>query len=193
MTKQKLKYKFNFVDALLILMVIAIIGALYYFTFGSGGSGKEEGVNVAHRVSYVLELEKTDRAFVEKIKAGDVVYDVNTGIQIGTISKIKSVEPAYLLIQDTKTGTITKSVYPLANEGIQEPDENSAEEKIERTALENETYDFYNVKLVVDADMVYTGSSYSIDRFSMYVGKNVNFRLPDFEGNGVCIDFNVLD
>ena len=56
MKKQKSIYKFNFIDLLLIVMIVAVIGGIYYFVSGSTATEKASS-DSKYTVNYVQEMK----------------------------------------------------------------------------------------------------------------------------------------
>jgi hypothetical protein len=97
------KFKFNWIDALVCLIIIAMAaGAVYKFT----ASGQTGNASAAEPIDYTILLTSARQGSVDAIKVGDTLYDNDSGNAIGTIDSI-DVEPAAAIISDSSNGTIT--------------------------------------------------------------------------------------
>lgn len=202
MKKQKSKYRFNLIDALLIVLIIAVLGAIYYFVSGENGIFSKKSNN-EHKMQYVIELKTVDKDYIDNLENSinkEVVETIRNGV-IGKLVGIE-VEPSWTITTDIETGEMKKSYYPAINipeiteetddTGLSEdgaPDEDTIGETVTEEALDTEEliYDYYNVRLIVEADMQYTGSSYTAGGYGIVVGYPIYFRLPYFVGSGYCI------
>ena len=181
MIKQKSKFRFNFIDVLLIVLIVLIIGIAYYFLSGKNNAinkSKSLDLNDGSVVQYVVELNEIDKDFIKYINVGDVVFDTYTETNIGEIVNV-TVAPAWKTTTNLETGETKKTEYPVLN-----PDAESEADFM---------YDYYNVRVTIQADMEYTGSSYAVNDYSVVVGSLIDFQLNDFAGQGYCISFDVIN
>ncbi len=198
MKKQKSKYRFNLIDALLIVLIVAVLGAIYYFVSGNNGLFSGKSTNV-HKMQYVVELKTVDKDYIDNIE-NSVNKEVVETIRNGVIGKLVdvSVEPAWTVTTDMETGEMKKSYYPNLNAPVEDEtdaveNDESVEDEIGETVTDESgedveaLYDYYNVRLTIEADMQYTGSSYSVGGYEIVVGHPVYFRIPQFVGSGYCI------
>mgnify|MGYP003293873812 CR=1 FL=1 len=204
MEKQKSKYRINLIDVLIVLLILAVLGGIYYFVSGENGAILKGSNKDIHNVKYVIELKTVDKDYVDNIAVGDTVTET---IRSGNVGKIVGVEvsPAWTVTTNTETGEMLKSYYPPINVSNEdeletEPDDSLSDEDeivIEKTVTDDAAqellYDYYNVRITVESEMEYTGSSYSIDGYDIIVGNLVYFRLPHYVGAGYCISLDVLD
>lgn len=99
-TKKALQFgKFNFVDLLIVLSILAVIVFLFLFrdSFSSTSGGDV-------KVSYTVCLSGVDAAYVNKIREGDPIFDANTGRFLGTVSAVESGREHTVFRYDEKTG-----------------------------------------------------------------------------------------
>ena len=105
------KGKFNIVDCILVLMVLAVVAAVVvYFVPGLFNAAADET-----EITFTIEFRGVDSAFITNIKNGDPVYDSGKQYVLG---KVKSVENyAYTeLVYNEETGTAeAKEVEGLKN------------------------------------------------------------------------------
>ncbi len=92
---EKKKAKFNVIDAIVILVILAVIALVgYKFMLGSG----ESGVSGTYTLKFLCEEVPDFAASV--IEIGDVVVDEQKDVPLGTVTDIK--------IDESRTYTTTK-------------------------------------------------------------------------------------
>lgn len=212
MKKQKQVYRFNLIDAILIVLIIAVAAAILYFVTGDDGIFAKAKNDSKSKVHYVVELKTVDKDYLKNIIVGDSVTETIRSGNIGKIIDIK-IEPSWTITTDTETGEMKKSYYPPINapqtsedctvevEDSEENatlDENDLETIGETVTDENQNfpeleYDYYNVRLTIETEMDYTGSSYTVGGYGIVVGYPVYFRTPTYVGSGYCIGFDVVE
>ena len=170
MDKKQVKYKFNIIDFLIILMIIAIGVVMYYYTVARNAVNANSEVEI----EYVVELKTVSKECVDNISIGDKVVETVRDQQIGTVKNV-SVTPAYVLATNTETGESFKSYYPPINADTVS---NSAEY----------VYDYYNVRVTIKDTVKKSVQGYNVNGFDIAVGEVVNFRVPHFVNEGYCID-----
>lgn len=153
--------KFNFIDAILILIVLAIIiAAISYFLPGITNrlAGAEEV-----SIEYTIEFPCVNDAFVTKIKVNDVVYDSSQNYKIGIVRTVEN-DNYSTLIYNENTGMA---------EFKQHPDMKNITVTITATATYKEN------------------EGYIINGQRIAVGKQFNVRFPNFSGTGNCVDMKI--
>jgi hypothetical protein len=201
MEKQKSKYRFNIIDVLLIVLILGVLGGIYYFVSGDGGAFLKGAIKDTHDVRYVIELKTVDKDYVDNILIGDNVTET---IRSGNIGRIVDVEvsPAWAITTNVETGEMLKSYYPPINAPTDDESEDvdntdSDTESIEKTVTDDGDdeliYDYYNVRITVESEMQYTGTSYAIDGYDVVVGNLIYFRIPHYVGSGYCISLEVVE
>ena len=134
--KQK-KYRFNIIDVLIILIILAIGVVMYYYM----GARNTVASNLEVDLEYVVELKTVHRDYLDNISIGDKVVETVRDQQIGEIIDIK-VSPAYNIATNTDTGDMYISYYPQINT------DGEVTEGAEGTQTEPE-YEYYNLKVTV--------------------------------------------
>ena len=87
MTKKKTK--FNIVDVIIIVLVLAAIAAVIYVFFGSKLSS--DGVsNEKKKISYVLQITELREFYVDNISKDDSVYEADTDKYLGKVVSVSS-------------------------------------------------------------------------------------------------------
>ena len=84
---QKKKRGFNFVDFLLILIALAIIGGIVYL-FSPISFLKNMRSKINGTLDYTIEIQNVDARFIENIKENDIVIDSVSKNTLGKVSAI---------------------------------------------------------------------------------------------------------
>ncbi|MBE6701011.1 MAG: DUF4330 domain-containing protein [Ruminococcaceae bacterium] len=185
-TKQK-KHRFNIIDVLIILVVLAICLVMYYYTTARN----EVNANSEVEIQYTVEVKEVHRDNINKISIGDKVVETVRDQQIGEVVKV-DVSPAYKLVTDTETGKSFVSYYPpinpIDNTTVTLPDTSTEEEEEGNTEETELEYEYYNVKVTIKDTVKKSESGYNVNGFDVAVGQLVYFRVPRFVNEGYCIN-----
>lgn len=211
MKKQKSTYRFNFVDVLLILLVVGVIGGVYYFISGKNSTNAGFGNAAKQKVEYVIEIKTLDKDFVDKINVGDKVYETVKHGFIGTVKDIE-IAPAWSITTNDLTGETMITEYPPINlpevkedtdtleaEESDYLDENEGSEDAADTdsesgaVFEEPIYDFYNARITIEAELDFAGNVYSVGSYEIGIGRMIYFRVPHYVGSAYCIALNVVE
>ncbi|MBQ8552450.1 MAG: DUF4330 family protein [Clostridia bacterium] len=101
------KHKFNAVDAAIIIVIAAVIGAVVLF-FTMGGT---DTVNNTVKLEYVIELRTIRNEFSDNFAVGDGVVDSVAKYHLGEVIGF-SVEPASYNGNDFSAGALVAGEYP---------------------------------------------------------------------------------
>ncbi len=154
--REKLKFRFNFIDAILIAVIIgAAVFLAYIFSSSSLNMGDE---NSSAEIEYTVELSKVRDEFRGEsfIKNGDGVTDSVTLYAIGEVSDVAYSD--YMNKGYAADGSIVYSKYP----------------------------NHMTVTVTIRAKADLSDGTYSIGGYTMAVGKKVSLRVPNFTGEGYC-------
>ena len=89
--QKKIKRKFNIVDFLVLVLIVAIIGvAIYAVVYWS--NIKSLWATSTTDLQYAVELRGVDQKFVDKIKNGDAVTDTVSKNQLGIVDRVDKIE-----------------------------------------------------------------------------------------------------
>jgi len=149
--------RFNFVDAIIILMILVTVAAVVaYFLPGltSFFSHRKE-----ISIEYVIEITGVEGDFAANIKENDPVYDTSRNYEIGRVSSVETVSHKVLSYNE-ETGVAEYKDHPQLK-------------KILVTVKGDAIYT--------------AGEGYSINGQRIAVGKQFNVRFPKFKGSGYCI------
>ena len=106
-TAPKRKTKFNFIDALLILVILAAAILIVYF-FTSDGLGTNTS---AVTLEYQVLITGVRNEYRDLIQIGDGVIDSVGLFEIGTVSDVKYEDYLYP-VENARDGTVVLSEYP---------------------------------------------------------------------------------
>lgn len=155
------RVKFNFIDAILIFIIISIVFVLASY-FLPGISNRLAG-NEEVTIEYVIEFQCVDNEFVTNIKPNDVVYDASQNYNIGTVKTVEN-DNYNTLVYDENTGV--------------------AEFK-QHFDFKNITVTIMSTAIYVEDE------GYVINGQRIAVGKQFNLRFPEFSGSGYCVDMKI--
>ena len=107
-----------------------------------------------------------DAAFADQITAGDVLYDVDTKVALGTVQQTPTVEPhrelALLMASDGKVSAVMQQV----------------PQKVDIT-----------VRVTVEATDL-PGIGYTVEGKPVRIGKTFAVRFPSYIGQAECVALN---
>ncbi|NLZ36272.1 MAG: DUF4330 family protein [Clostridiales bacterium] len=105
----KSKIRFNIIDALLLLIIIAAVALAAYFVM-SGRVGQQRAVS-ERPIQYTVLLTNVRGEFKGNIKIGDSVTDTVKLMPIGEVTDIKTVQTS-IDIEDETAGRIVSAIVP---------------------------------------------------------------------------------
>lgn len=159
--ENKKKYKFNFVDVALILLVVGCIITLIYF-FSPMSKAKKLGKAQEKTIEYTIEITGVDTTFSENISDNDTVIDSVTKTPIGTVTRVVSTNY-----------TEYKAV-----------DDGSSDLKLQEIVYRDKC----NLEVTVRVDASYiAGDGFSVNSTRIAVGEKMFVKFPNFVGEGYCI------
>lgn len=183
-TKQR-KYRFNVIDVLIILVVIAIGVVMYYYTTARNTVMTNSEVDI----EYTIELKTVHKDYVDKILEGNNVVETVRDQQIGKVTAVEKTR-AYNIATNTETGEMRIAYYPSIDYETGEVIDSDSSFAEITDELKPE---YYNVKVTIVGEFKKGTSGYNINGFDLTVGQNVYFRVPGFVGEGFCIDIKELE
>ncbi len=157
----KPKTRFNLMDALILLAILAVIALLLYvFIFSE--TNPVTGANAeSYSLTYVVEATKIDEEFSDMIKVGDSVIDSAKKMQIGTVTAVE--------------------IQPYLHMGT---------DMHEDALVLNPVDGYVNLYITVQADASLNGVSYSINGYDMYVGAKIHLSFDNMVCTGYCISMD---
>ena len=111
MTNDRQKTRFNFIDVLIILIILAVVGAaVYLIVTGNMEARRSESANI----EFTVRLSAVDEEYLSLIRENESVKDSSTDKVIGTIQKITMEKTRYYVDTAIPAGngyTVTAAEY----------------------------------------------------------------------------------
>ncbi len=158
------KHKFNAIDAAVIILIAAIIGAAAFFLFS-----RDEGEDLTAqtvKIEYAVELRAIRDEFADNFTEGDGVIDASELYRIGNIVAIDVTDAVYTGVNFV-TGESVSSDYPEYSD-------------VQLTVSADATVDALGRYVV--------GGGYDIA-----VGKLIYVRTPNYIGYGYCTEIRASE
>ncbi len=154
------KLRFNAVDVIILLLIGAVIYVLLNVFVINSDSGSANTVNYK-TIRYVVEVGNLDERFSQSVKTGQTVQDAIEKKTIGTVVGVQS-EP-----------------YKKNNFSYEENRE-----------VVSEVEGKITMKITIEAEAVDTEYAYTVNGYSILVGKQFSIMLPELYAVGYCIDLS---
>ena len=103
----KKRRRFNFIDVVLLIVIIAILAAIVYSYFSPYA---KQLFSTTYEIEYTLQVKGVRREFNNKIKEGDTVVETETIKDIGTVKS--AVYSASKFVSTDSNGRTVISDYP---------------------------------------------------------------------------------
>lgn len=165
--KKKSSGRFNFIDFLLIVIVLLIVATVIY-VFAPFSWIKNLTSTQTRNIQYTVEILGVDEAFAEKIKENDTVVDSISKSGMGNVVAVdynnKYTELQYVITENPEDGS----------------------QKTEGVLAEYPGK--YNVIITIYGQAEYSEETgYSLNGARIAVGEKLSLRFPDYVGEGYCI------
>lgn len=158
----KKKRRFNFIDFLIILLIVALIAVLIY-AFSPWSQIKKLWASNEVILDYTVEIRGVDDEFVDLIKNGDSAINSVTKSSLGTVTAIGGIEKN------------TELDYTVAEDGTVQ-------------GVLSESPDKYDITVHIRATAEYeVGKGYSVNGCRVAVGEELFFRFPRYSCSGFCV------
>ena len=162
--KKEKKYRFNFIDAVLLLIILACVAAVVWFVFFEGRAA-EAKKNEETVIEYTLSAKGLKKELRDKVMSGEAVFDAKTKEKIGDVTDIDYLGSTY-------------SYYDSGREAVvSEESKNLIDVEIKIHAKAEKTEDG---TLVVGSQKIVAGS-------------RITFRTQLFETECVCVSFREIN
>ena len=166
MSKKSGKSRFNFIDVIVILAIVAVIGAAVLIVLSR--SGVVSASKTAH-VEYTVRFTLVREEFTSYVKTGDTVKNSSTGNDIGNVIAVRTPE---------------KSVYSDARSIIGDGDE--------KTVAVSEFPDLYDLYITVSSTATLNDNGIAIvDGNMILIGSPIYFRDGLFAKEGFITAFEI--
>ncbi len=168
--EKKKNGRFNFIDFVLIVLAITVIGTLIYVF--SPVSLIKNWINKDTRmIEYQVEFTNVDVDFIDSIKEENTVIDAVSKNNLGTVKTC-----------DANTKYIE---YKVSEDKTSDEDGN---EITEYKLVPVEYPDRYNVIVTITAAATFEeGEGFIVNSRRIAVGEKLSLKFPDFIGEGYCI------
>ena len=155
--RQKRAYKFNIIDLVLIIVILAAVAVLIYIMLGNSLlAGKEETT-----IIYTIEVPQIKNELIPAInemsEPGTKVIDSVRNFEIGEIVKVQ-IEDVFSNEMDPEAGVVFRKPYP----------------------------DHSKIIITIKAKCIKNKVRYTINGKTIMVGVQMNFRTPTFVSYGNC-------
>ena len=155
----KKKRKFNIIDFLILLLILALIAALVY-AFSPLSQFKKLWTTNEVKFQYQVELKNVDSQFKDLIKPNDSVYDPVTKNSLGKVIKIDNTQSSSDLgYEMTTNGEPEGKFVPINGE--------------------------YDIVIVIETTANFEeGIGYTVNGSRVAVGEKLHLRFPNYFGDG---------
>ena len=162
-SSEKKQRKFLFVDFLIILLILAIVGGAVYL-FSPGSFLNKTRKSTEGTLIYTVEIKGVSKDYLNKIQENDVVVHGATKSAMGTVSAVDY----------TNNDTVLDYVW------------NEKEEAYVGTLVPSP--DQYSVLVTITASADYVAEDgYFVNNTRVAVGEGMALRFPNFAVEGYCI------
>lgn len=164
MIQQRKKTRFNFIDALIVLLIIAVIAGAGYLLFTAI---RQPRTATNGKVEFDVRIANVEASCLPLIKVGDKVKDSVTGELLGTIVSVQAEKSKYVgnVAVEQDDGSLTFAV----------------------TDYEDQ-YDVY-VKISADAMADERGIA-TVGSTRIVIGSPVYFKVPSFKSISYITEFS---
>ncbi len=163
------KHRFNAVDAVIVLLILAVIGAaLFLLGAGRSADGEENPALASDErmIEYQVEIRTIRNEFNDNFKVGEKMVESSQKYPLGEIVDIQVRDAVYVGV-DTVNGKLVTGIYP----------DHSDVTLTLRTPV------------TLDEEKTYIAGG----GFRLTVGAQIYIRLPDFAGTGYCTAIHEID
>lgn len=157
---EKRKTRFGVIDIFIIIIAILLVTAFAYYATGSLSSGGNDAT-----IRYTVAIEGFTEEFVDLIKVGDNVRNIDRACEAGTVVAVSPAEPHISYNENKEDGTYVAAEVP----------------------------DMYRCEVVIESPYTNTGSGYYIDQVEIRTGKKISLKTPGFAFNGIIMDIERSD
>ena len=156
--QKKKNFKFNFIDFLLILLVLSIIAALVYIFAPFSWIERRNGTI---NLQYTIEIQAVDEQFIENIQENDIIIDSVSKNVIGSVVAVDYNTHYSVLKYDEEIREGVLAVIP-------------------------DKYNL--IITITTPNAVYNdGEGYSVNGCRIAVGEKISAKFPNYVAEGYCI------
>jgi len=161
--KQKKIYKFNIIDFVLVMIILAAVAVLLYVMLGNNLLAGKENTTII----YTIEIDLLKNELVtaaNQITPGTKITDSVRGYEIGEVQSVK-ITDATQNRTDLSTGVVSSKPFPNHSKVI----------------------------ITVKAKCVKEKARYVINGKTIMVGVAISFRTPNFISYGTCTYMEIIN
>lgn len=167
MTKNQKETKFNFIDVIITVSVLFIVGIIVFAALSNSGVSN---VKKTISVEYTVRMEGVKKEHLSYVHEGDTVIDSRTGVEIGKIISIRQPENTKYYGNKMTPGT-----------------------EDEARIVVSEHEDFYDLYVTISSPAVIGKNNIAyIDSNKILVGAPIYFRISPFANIGYIVDFEMM-
>lgn len=155
---QNRKRKPGFLDILVLLVVIALIGAAAFY-FSHNNVGNSAASSGTQEITFVLEVKDVSKDFADQIIIGDGLYYSESDAYIGEVTAVEQI-PYYSDHYQADTDTVVS----MAVEGK------------------------YNAKVTVKAKADVSESATTVNGVNVMIGSELSVRTSTVGGSSYCVE-----
>ncbi|MBE6664787.1 MAG: DUF4330 family protein [Ruminococcaceae bacterium] len=169
MVEKRKKARFNWIDALIVIFILAVIATAAYFLIGSFKPDENQGgedFKIEIRIENVKKESLESLESLSLLQPETVVKDAVTGEEIGKIFSVRTEKSRYYggLVEDENGYTLG-------------------------TAESEDEYDVY-ITISTDAEQDSRGI-YTVNGIRMLIGETVHFKIKSFAATAYIVKTEV--
>ena len=157
---EKKKIRFNVIDIAIVIVAILLVTAFAYYAGGNLSSGGK-----VETIRYTVAVEGFTEEFVDLVKVGDNVRNIDRACEAGTVVAVSEATPHISYNENQDEGSFV---------AVEVPGK-------------------YRFEVVVESPYTNTGSGYYIDQVEIRTGKKISLKTPGFAFNGVIMGIERSD
>ena len=160
---EKKKRKFNFIDFLIVFLILSFVALLIY-SFSPWSQIKKIWSTNEVVLDYTVEIRGVDEQFIDMIKAGDSAINSVTKSALGSVTAIGAIEKNAIL------------------------DYTVSEEDGTVQGILSESPDKYDITVHIRTTAEYeAGKGYTVNGCRIAVGEELYLRFPQYSCSGFCV------
>ena len=177
--KNKKGFSFNFIDAILIVVILVSVSFLIYVMFFSDSAIITSQEDSAHSASIdiTFRIEGVDNYLAVDIEKDENLADADREFIIGKVWDVKKTGATKVMSDETTETTVIVSD-PLTGEET---------EKTETVTVYYSHPDKSDWEITVTADAIAENGSYKIMGNNVRIGDEITIRTPYFSAKAVCV------
>ncbi|MBE6708166.1 MAG: DUF4330 domain-containing protein [Ruminococcaceae bacterium] len=161
---QKRKFSFNIIDAVIIVLVLALGLGVYFLFFRENSGAIEDAIAENVKIRYVLQVNELPCEYVDNIQVGECVMDYGTRTSAGDVVAIGSEDFVYVGYDKTTGQQKLTPVKELAN-----------------------------LYITVEGEATMKNEMYYVNDTAVYVGRRLDMMMPDLFCSGSCISLEIIE